>query len=645
MSRQSTVFQTAESQEQGVGQEFNRLLREGRSLSGGERHCLYLNTGRDPAAKGKFADVSAVTQLDLPDDGRGVSVSDWDLDGDLDFWVANRSAPQLRFLRNDLKTKNHFLALKLLGTTCNRDAIGARLELFVREAGKNKPSKLIRTHRAGDGYLSQSSKWLHFGIPPKARIDRLVIRWPGGEVETVQGLESNHRYQIVQGRAQASPWSPPSREVRLVDEPIAPIPPENSLRILLPSSIRIPELSYQDFDGTTRSVPSGSKNKLLLTLWSTWCAPCRLELESFAKAGAQLQDHNIDLLTLSIDTLAETPGVDEKEVQEYLHGIGFTERAGYATSDLVGQLQVVLNSLFDRHLPLVVPTSLLLDESGELCAIYRGPVEVDQLLTDAKSLALPSNRMRAATVFPGKRYKRPPSGSEERMICAGLMEDGFVSGAADYYLAARPADFQGSGTALIFELGTMLLKEKDYARAAKLYAHALQADPNNPGLLYAAGFAAQRMKRWAQAEQLYRSSIKAQPRNSSAHFQIAQHYHGTGNLGVAIRHYREVLSADGNHRLAQNNLAWILATSSEASLRNGQEALKWARQVAIATKYTDPSVLDTLSVALAEVGNFQEAIEVATKGLQLAVSGERKTLAAEFQKRLAAFRKGSPWRD
>ncbi len=65
--------------------------------------------------------MSAVSGLDFPDDGRCVAVADWDQDGDLDLWLANRNAPRLRFMRNNAPTSNHYVSLRLIGngTTTN----------------------------------------------------------------------------------------------------------------------------------------------------------------------------------------------------------------------------------------------------------------------------------------------------------------------------------------------------------------------------------------------------------------------------------------------------------------------------------------------------------------------------------------------
>ncbi|RCL39062.1 MAG: hypothetical protein DBX00_02205, partial [Verrucomicrobia bacterium] len=132
-----------------------QLVRKGSSWSGYERNCAFLNTG------GKFVASSHVSGLDFVDDGRGVAVSDWDQDGDLDLWFRNRTAPRIRLMLNSSSSgrSGRFVAFRLEGTKANRDAIGAIVELEV--SGYDK--RLIRSVRAGDMFLSQSSKWVHFG--------------------------------------------------------------------------------------------------------------------------------------------------------------------------------------------------------------------------------------------------------------------------------------------------------------------------------------------------------------------------------------------------------------------------------------------------------------------------------------------------
>ena len=117
----------------------NRLLHEDPSFSGNERNCAFLN-----CRGAGFADISSVSGFDFPDDSRAVTAVDWDFDGDLDLWMTARTAPRLRFLRNDSVANTDWVAVKLSGNgkTTNRDAVGARVHLYL----KNQSTPVSYTH-------------------------------------------------------------------------------------------------------------------------------------------------------------------------------------------------------------------------------------------------------------------------------------------------------------------------------------------------------------------------------------------------------------------------------------------------------------------------------------------------------------------
>ena len=113
------------------------------------RGCRFPGAMR--TATGAWICMSALSGIDFADDGRAICLTDWDHDGDVDSWVSNRSAPQLRLMRNESTGDNHFLGIRLRGVQCNRDAIGARVTVYPMGSGK----PLSKTLRAGDGYLAQ----------------------------------------------------------------------------------------------------------------------------------------------------------------------------------------------------------------------------------------------------------------------------------------------------------------------------------------------------------------------------------------------------------------------------------------------------------------------------------------------------------
>ena len=181
-----------ESQFQQSLRHINQLLDSDGSLSGREPNCMFLNT-----QNGKFATVSGVSGFDFPDDARALAVTDWDGDGDLDLWVTNRTGPRIRFLQNHLGEGRRYVAVKLEATKGNRDAIGARVEVVFQG---NNESRLVRTLRAGEGFLSQSSKWLHFGLGDDP-MERIMVTWPDGSEQSISDVKVNSHLHITQGQS------------------------------------------------------------------------------------------------------------------------------------------------------------------------------------------------------------------------------------------------------------------------------------------------------------------------------------------------------------------------------------------------------------------------------------------------------------
>jgi tetratricopeptide (TPR) repeat protein len=117
-------------------------------------------------------------------------------------------------------------------------------------------------------------------------------------------------------------------------------------------------------------------------------------------------------------------------------------------------------------------------------------------------------------------------------------------------------------------------------------------------------------------------------------------YLNQGKQAEAIADYEEAVKVDGKNSGVLNNLAWVLATSPEDNLRNGQRAIELAKQACDVTEYKQAHVLSTLAASYAESGDFDTAITWSKK----AVENGGEELKAQLSKELEIYEEKKPWR-
>ncbi len=93
-----------------------------------------------------------------------------------------------------------------------------------------------------------------------------------------------------------------------------------------------------------------------------------------------------------------------------------------------------------------------------------------------------------------------------------------------------------------------------------------------------------------------------------------------------------------------NRAAWILATATDDNLRNGRQALELAERAVRLTTRQDVVSLDSLGAALAEVGRFATAVEIAGEALALATRKSERAIVPELEYRLKLYRAEKPFR-
>jgi len=159
-----------------------------------EPDALFLNQG-----DGSFSEVTVTAGLGNLGKGHGATFADYDADGDLDLYAGlgghyNADVWPNSLYRNDGPVGN-FIRLQLVGTTSNRDAIGARAIAYC------EARQIHAQLSSGFGFGSSNGLVLHLGLGRVERVERVEIRWPNGARQSFKGLPINSTVQLVEGES------------------------------------------------------------------------------------------------------------------------------------------------------------------------------------------------------------------------------------------------------------------------------------------------------------------------------------------------------------------------------------------------------------------------------------------------------------
>ncbi len=199
------------------------------------------------------------------------------------------------------------------------------------------------------------------------------------------------------------------------------------------------------------------------------------------------------------------------------------------------------------------------------------------------------------------------------------------------------------GTALVhMNLANALGRDGRLEEAIVHYGEAVKLRPDYGDTYYNFGSVLFQQGRIDDAIAQWQKALAIQPNDAAAHTSLGNAFLQKGWPEKAIVHYQKALQIDPREANAGNNMAWVLATSSDASIRNGAMAVSLAGQAIEISDGKNAIFFRTLAASYGECGKFADAIAAAEKGRKIAISRGDSHLARTLERDIALYRADIP---
>ncbi|HEX3682187.1 MAG TPA: tetratricopeptide repeat protein [Bryobacteraceae bacterium] len=543
----------------------NELIRSDYTWSGFERNILYVNN-RD----GTFSDIAGALALDFSEDSRAFALADFDGDGRQELLLKNRTAPQVRLLKNTTPDLAPALSFRLTGTKSNRDAIGAAVTI---ETPAGRQVKLLQ---AGSGFISQHSKELIFGLGTAKGNVSASIRWPSGLIQQLKDLPPNHRIAVTEGSASfhIQPFRPNTFATSSsVFSPADPLPDIAETWLLVP--MLAPDISLTDAQGRAWTLSALRGKPVLLCFWSADSQDFVEDFKAFERLHRAGTSNNYQLVVLIL-----------KEERQISSPAFLMLRA---SEDVAAIYNLLFRYLFDRHRDLPLPTSFLIDEHRQILKVYQGivPHRVDEDLAGRPRTE--ADRVARALPFAGA----PATfeyGRNYLSLASIFFQRGYIDSAEQFFQSALKDD--SSSSEAFYGLGSVYLKQgkvtqarECFERATKLSSTYPETAPNawnNLGLIAARngetvsaityfekalqldsdlfvalanlGNAYKQQKRWQEARSTLERALALKPADPEANYSLGMVFAQTNDTALAYEYLQKALQARPIYPEALNNL-------------------------------------------------------------------------------------------
>lgn len=584
----------------------NLLIRSDGSWSGRERDVCYRNLG-----DGRFEDVSFVTGLDSAGDGRAWATLDWNGDGALDLALVSRTGPRLQMWQNQAG-RSVIVELRGNGKGTNRDAVGAVAELET-SAGR----RLRRIVQAGAGFLSQSSRRLHFALAAGETARVLRVEWPGGARQEVNGVavgtwvlrQDAARLEAVPRRV----WAKEKQEAA----------PES---VWLVAPVVAPELG---------GLAKGKKT--LLNFWASWCPPCKQEMAEWKSAAGRFAAAGLGVVVASVDE-------DKTKKPDAPFALLRPSEREVAAWNLWHR------HLYERRQDVGLPTSFLLDEEGRVVKVYKGVTVSAAILRDLRAQSRPAlpfagtwhgvkpqrNYVEMATAlaehglgaesvafFEAALAQGRASAETLNNYAGGLLELGELE-KAEALLLRTLSEYPKQLDALA-NLGTLRLRQGQAGAARELFRQVLAGEADDAMALHGLGSALFALQDLAGAREALGKAAAIDGENAEYRKSYGSVLAAAGEFGAALREFEVVRAAMPDSVEVANNLGILYVETGETA--KGEAELR--RAIALAPE-AEGGYLN-LAMLYARMGKKVEAREVIGR---LLAKQPRNQKALEMQEEL-----------
>jgi tetratricopeptide (TPR) repeat protein len=194
-------------------------------------------------------------------------------------------------------------------------------------------------------------------------------------------------------------------------------------------------------------------------------------------------------------------------------------------------------------------------------------------------------------------------------------------------------------------LATAFARRGNVDQAVAHYTRAVQLRPDYADAFYNLGWLLLEQRKAAPAIDAFRAAIKTRPDDAAAHANLGDALHGRGEDVEARAEYERALKLAPDTEWAIYSLAWLLATSGDADVRDGERAAQIAEHGLELPGGNSPAMLRVLAAAYATQHRFADAVDVAQQAIELAVARRDEALTQKLQGDLELYRERVPVRD